>query len=371
MAKLPLLCAAALTARVAGFSSTVSNVKPRVDASGAILDVHDGTTLRVGNTFYFYGASYGGCKEQPSGCSSLDVGACGFNLNHTVSLATSSDLVNWTLVPDVLAVAARPEGIMFSPWVAFSPTTQLYVMWYNMLPVENGHGVFDKAFYAIATSASPLGPFQTVKVNVTGLAFKELPDAASIFVDDDGKGYIAFTHEDSHVNNVQQLTPDLLGPLPGGNVSAVIGGPNNEGVLMFKRNSTYYVGFGQCCCFCKSGSNVELFAAPAPLGPYASLGNIILPEAWGAQTGTVFFTGGLQPPPTAARAPTLSLSQCMHLPPPPFISQALIMSYTETAGRARRTLSKPMIFLTWPRWCGARSGPSLAAGSLPKLRTVQ
>jgi beta-xylosidase len=198
-------------------------------------------------------------------------------------------MLSWTFLPDVLNVSSRPAGIMFSPWVAFSPTTQKYVMWFNMLPVVGGAGQFDLAYYAIATADSPAGPFQTVRTNVSGVAFDKLPDAPSIFVDDDGTGYMAFTHEDSHVNTVQQLTPDLLYPLP--HVSAVIGGPNNEGVLMFKRNGTYYVGFGQCCCFCSGGSNVELFAAPAPLGPYVSLGNIIEANAWGAQTGAVFFTG--------------------------------------------------------------------------------
>lgn len=190
-----------------------------------------------------------------------------------------------------------------------------------MLPVENGQGVFDAAYYAVATSDAPGGPFTTVRVNVTGVAFTRLPDAASIFVDDsDGSGYIAFTHEDSHINNVQQLTPDLLGPLPGGAVSAVIGGGGNEGILMFKRAGIYYIGYGQCCCFCSEGSNVELFAAPAPLGPYSSLGNIIAPSAWGAQTGTVFFTGALEvllPPlcPWSFTDPSVSL-----VPPPPLPS---------------------------------------------------
>ena len=197
-------------------SSVLSNIAPRLDVNGNILDLHDGTTIRVNDTFWWYGASYGGCKEQSSGCASLDVGACGFQLNHTVGAAFSKDLKTWTLVPDILPLSSRPSGIMFSPWVAFSPATQKYVLWYNMLPVENGAGVFDEAYYAIAVSDTPGGPFNTVKVNVTGLAFKELPDAASIFVDDSGEGYIAFTHEDSHINNVQQLTPDLMGPLPGG-----------------------------------------------------------------------------------------------------------------------------------------------------------
>ena len=295
---LPLICAAALLAPRADAlrgASTISNVLPRVDAAtGQILDIHDGVTLRVGDVFWWYGASYGGCKEQRSGCASLDVGACGFNLNHTVSAAFSSDLKTWTLVPDVLGVADRPAGILFSPWVAFSPATKKFVMWYNMLPTKNGEGVFDAAYYSVAQADAPGGPFRTVRVNVSGVAFTRLPDAASVFVDDDGAGYLAFTHEDSHINTVQQLAPDLLGPLPGGAVSEVIGAPNNEGVLMFKRQGVYYVGFGGCCCFCAGGSNVALWAAPSPLGPYVSLGNIISPGDWGAQTGAVYFTGACQ-----------------------------------------------------------------------------
>jgi len=155
---------------------TVSNVAPRVDAAtGLTLDIHDGTTLRVGDVFWWYGASYGGCTEQAGGCDSVDVGACGFQLNHTVSAAYSYDLVTWNLVPDVLNVSARPYGILFSPWVAFSPATQKYVMWYNMLPVVNGQGVFDAAYYAVATSVAPGGPFETVRVNITGLAYCQAP----------------------------------------------------------------------------------------------------------------------------------------------------------------------------------------------------
>ena len=74
--------------------------------------------------------------------------------------------------------------------VAFSPATQKYVLWYNMLPVEGGHGVFDAAYYSVAVADAPGGPFETVRVNVTGLAYARLPDAAAVFVDDDGSGAI-------------------------------------------------------------------------------------------------------------------------------------------------------------------------------------
>jgi beta-xylosidase len=166
------------------------------------------------------------------------------------------------------------------------------VLWYNLLPVVNGAGQFDSAYYAVATSENPEGPFRTVNSNVTGLAYTKLPDSPSIFVDDDGKGYIAFTHEDTHINHVQLLTDDLLGPAQPSQVSAQIGAGNNEGVLMFKRAGMYYVGFGQCCCFCGGGSNVDLWMSASPLGPYTAAGTLIKPGAWGAQTGAIWATGG-------------------------------------------------------------------------------
>jgi hypothetical protein len=186
-------------------SSVVSNIVPRTDSvTGEILDIHDGVTIRINDTFFFYGAGYGQCVEMSSGCASVKVGACGFNINHTVNLAVSQDLVNWQLVGTVLTPENRPEGILFSPWVTQSASTGLWVLWFNILPTPGGQGDFDAAFYAVATSESPYGPFVTVNQNVTGVAYNQLPDAPSIFVDDDGKGYIAFTHENTHINNVQE-----------------------------------------------------------------------------------------------------------------------------------------------------------------------
>ena len=318
-----LLVAASLAPLSGAAQSVVSNTAPKVDAAtGAILDVHDGNTLRIGDTFYWFGASYQECTEPPGngGCDGARVGSCGFNLNHTVSLATSTDLVSWSLVGVVLPVESRPPGILFSPWVARSASTGLYVLWVNILPVLNGQFSFDAAYYSVYTSATPEGPFVIANKNVTGIAYTRLPDAASVFVDDDagGSAFLAFTHEDNHVNTVQELTPDLLGPKPGGAVSPQIGGTNNEGALIFKRDGLYYVAFGQCCCFCGEGSNVEVHVATSPAGVYNKTGDLVsqrgaLPpthtraraharspaaratqmpsSSWSAQTGSVWFTG--------------------------------------------------------------------------------
>lgn len=287
-----ILASASITPSTSS-SVTVSNLVPKIDSlTGEILDIHDGNTLLIDGVFYWFGASYGYCKEMQSGCETIAVGSCGFNLNHTVSLATSTDLLNWTLVGEVLPVANRASGILFSPWIAKSATTGLFVLWVNILPVINGSGDFDKSFYSVYTSTTPSGLFTVANPNVTGLAYTQLPDATSIFVDDDSSGYIAFTHEDTHINNVQELTSDLLGPKPQGQVSPQIGGNNIEGILMFKRNDLYYIMFGQCCCFCGEGTNVEVHVSTSPLGPYNQTAQLIPSgKVWQGQTGSVWFTG--------------------------------------------------------------------------------
>ena len=60
---------------------------------------------------------------------------------------------------------------------------------------------------------------------------------------------------------------------------------------MFKRNGQYYAGFGQCCCFCAAGANVQIYRADHPLGPYGQPVTVAEPVNWRGQTGAVWFTG--------------------------------------------------------------------------------
>jgi len=41
----------------------ISNVSPRLDTDGQIMDIHDGNTLLINGTYFYYGASYGDCLE--------------------------------------------------------------------------------------------------------------------------------------------------------------------------------------------------------------------------------------------------------------------------------------------------------------------
>lgn len=76
---------------------TITNVIPRRDTDGNIMDAHDGSIFLYDDLYYYFGASYGLCKEPPgpSGCSVWHPGGCGFQLNHNISLYTSVDLVEW------------------------------------------------------------------------------------------------------------------------------------------------------------------------------------------------------------------------------------------------------------------------------------
>ncbi len=59
---------------------TISNVQPRRDTQGTILDAHDGKVLFKDGVYYWYAASYGTCQEPAgsSGCSGAAFGSCGF-----------------------------------------------------------------------------------------------------------------------------------------------------------------------------------------------------------------------------------------------------------------------------------------------------
>lgn len=47
-----------------------------------------------------------------------------------------------------------------------------------------------------------------------------------------------------------------------------------EAPALFIRGGWYYATFGHGCCYCLAGSNVFVYVAKHPLGPYTALGDI-------------------------------------------------------------------------------------------------
>jgi beta-xylosidase len=95
-----------------------------------------------------------------------------------------------------------------------------------------------------------------------------------LFVDDDGQGYVVYSA--AYFMSLEQLTPDFLSST--GKVATIVGQPSPglfpnyfvEAPTFFKRNGTYYVLFGHCCCFCYQGSGLFVYTAPHPLGPWSA-----------------------------------------------------------------------------------------------------
>jgi len=236
------------------------------------MDIHDGNTLLVDGTYFYYGAQYGSCMEPkgPNGCADFGIGNCGFQTDHNVSLFTSSDLGVWTRQPLVFEFKKHPvPGVMFCPKVIYNKPTKMYVLWYNWLPSQTGS--FSKSYYGVALSATPYGPFKVSNINIT-LGYVNIGDF-NLFQDDDGTGYLIYTAHIqgfpvTHQMSVEQLAPDFQSSTGLNHSSGFFGDSFVEAPAYFKRGSDYFAVFGQCCCYCGSGSPVTYYRASHPLGPY-------------------------------------------------------------------------------------------------------
>jgi beta-xylosidase len=260
----------------------ISNVSPRRDTAGAILDAHDSKIVLVGGVYHWFAASYGNCTEPAgnSGCASVAIGACGFQTNHNVTLYTSPDLVTWTNQGVVFGAAGvlPPQSVLFAPKTVYNARTQTWVMWFNYITET-----FANSFYGVATSASPTGPFAVVNRDVA-LRFQDNGDE-NIFVDDDGTGYVIYTTlSQGHAMSIERLSENFTTSLGAAASSGTFGDAGVEAPMMFKRGAIYYALFGSCCCYCGSGSQVSVYTAAAALGPYTKQAGGPLPNLFSQST---------------------------------------------------------------------------------------
>jgi beta-xylosidase len=255
-------------------------VLPRVDIHGQPMDIHDGKIVQFeqGGLYYYYGMGYGKCHSDMNfGCAGAYLlGDCGFRTNHSINLYTSSDLSQWTFVGDILPCNSdRPLGIYYRPKVIYNRQTRLYVLWLNCVPRDGplGKPNFRNSSYVVATSLMPAGPFTIVKRRVQTLVYAN-PGDFDLFVDDTGPnrsstGYIVYDSIDTlHRIQIEQLTPDYTDSLGRAATTGPLTSINNEAPMLFKRAQHYYLLFGQCCCFCRSGSNSHVLVSRHPLGPW-------------------------------------------------------------------------------------------------------
>eukprot|EP00756_Hemistasia_phaeocysticola_P048586 Hpha_TRINITY_DN23002_c0_g1::TRINITY_DN23002_c0_g1_i1::g.109264::m.109264 len=180
---------------------TFSNTAPRRDASGTILNAHDGTTQRFSphGPFFYHAMSYGLCKE-PGGIDGC-TNSCIYDTNNTLYAWSSADMVSgsWTRHGQVFAPGSgAPTCTLFRPQAVYNPATRLYVVWANAAGCSACPPGFQDTCYVTATSPAPGGPFTYRGValpnasllgNVSGYA-----GDYALFADADGRGYAILTH---------------------------------------------------------------------------------------------------------------------------------------------------------------------------------
>lgn len=262
------------------FQVNISNVEPKRDALGQLMDVHDGNIVQwsAGGLYYWYGMGYTNCTLErgilpPRDCPGIyhESGGCGFRTDHALNVYASPDLVEWTFQGEALPMAGRPLGIYYRPKVVFNSKTREYVLWINYVPDGIPLLTYSKAKYIVATSKSAAGPFQIVNAEAN-VQFGGGGDF-DVFVDKDGAGYIAYdAWSNSHRVGIEKLTDDYHDSLGANVTTGPLSTSSNEAPVLFERNGWYYLLFGHTCCFCRSGSNVAVWVARHPLGPWNATG---------------------------------------------------------------------------------------------------
>ena len=256
-------------------SITLSNTQLPNDTDGNLLLTGEMSLLNDNGTFFLYSNVWGGCPGIDccnvagfSGCATCCftkpplIDPCVYTNNHTVVAYKTTDFVSFISLGAVLPPSARLPGIEFRPQVIQCPSTGLYVMWY-----EDRWSSGTNRGYAVAHSSSASGPFVTVTDSVILPGNGRVGDY-DLFIDEvTGVAY----HVRTGLTIVELASncsaPALKEPteIPNGNV---------EGPAMFKRLDIYYLLVGQGCCACKGGSNVIVYTANTPLGPWFEQGDV-------------------------------------------------------------------------------------------------
>ena len=259
---LPLLLQAPLPVS-AQTPVTVSNTALRRDTQGRVVNAHDGGLYVFGGRFWLYGTVYEDCVQAGAVCD----GRCGY-FGNVFAAYSSPDLQTWQLETANVLPALSRDNAAVSYWeanVGFNAATSTYVMLY-----WSGHFGFVNASVAVATSASPAGPFEpAAPIAMRGASV--ISDTVALFVDDDGQAYARYNTRDAPLRHVvERLAPDWLSSTgESGVIFEKQDFPWYDGGGMFKRGSVYFVMLSFDCCFCSWGSDALVFTAPSPLGPWS------------------------------------------------------------------------------------------------------
>jgi hypothetical protein len=236
------------------------------DTSGISIYSQGGGILKVGATYYWYGAKYNGAVTYAANPTKENSDSS----FAAVTCYSSTDLVTWKFENNILTAGGLGTMVDSSTWigrmgVVYNATTKKYVL----IGQYGGPAGTGEMF---ATSGTPTGTFMFdhLQTSVTNVANMTTGDQ-TVFIDDDGAAYLICSSSMGRGN--LYVAPirasDSLNVEP---ATRIFGGAGREGNTMFKYGGTYY--------FCSSdlhgwnASHSYYIAATKIMGPYGAEGII-------------------------------------------------------------------------------------------------
>lgn len=256
-----MLCGAA--PHVLAAPKTIQNDVFWKDTSGNTIYSQGGGILKVGSTYYWYGAKYDGAVTYAANPVAKN-DAVDFN---AVTVYSSTDLATWKFEGNALSAGAAGSTLEPGIWlgrlgVVYNANTNKYVLISQYLGPA-GSGVM------FATSSSPVGPFtfHHIQAQISNVSSAGTGDQ-TIYHDDSGANYLVFSNAGGRQRSyvAQIRASDSLNIEPATNV--FLNSVGREGNALFKHNGTYY--------FCASdlhgwnASQTYCRTANAITGPYTA-----------------------------------------------------------------------------------------------------
>ncbi len=221
------------------------------DSDGQHINAHGGGILFHDDTYYWYGERRG--ERTSSG---------------GVNVYSSKDLYNWknegvALTPVEDANSDITKGcVMERPKVIYNATTRQFVMWFHLELKGQGYAA---ARAAVATSASPVGPFEFVEsFRPNGNMSRDM----GLFLDDDGSAYHIYSSDENYALRISRLKDDYLSPTT---ADTLLFRNHREAPALFKRKGKYYLITSGCTGW--DPNEASLHVADNLFGPWRLLGD--------------------------------------------------------------------------------------------------
>jgi hypothetical protein len=248
--------ASAATPAAPNAAATIQNDVFWKDTAGNPIYSQGGGVLKVGSTYYWYGAKYNGAVSyynNPAKGQNADISFS------AITIYSSTDLAHWKFEGNALTASDLGGGWVGRVGVAHNPNTGKYVL----ISQFNSGLVF-------ATSSTPAGHFTKAGTQSSiGNVTTGMSGDQSVFTDDDGRAYLVFSNKSgrSHLYVAPLRSADFLHVETATNIANSSSG-GREGNIMFKHDGTYYFcssdlhGWNASHTYCISSTKISSGYSP-------------------------------------------------------------------------------------------------------------